>query len=305
MPKIIIFTDLDGSLLHPKTYSFDEARPALKLIKNEGIPLILCSSKTRAEMEVYRKRLDNSHPFVSENGGGIFIPEGYFQSITLTPTLSQREREQIENPRPLGEGGTACRVREVEGGWKPGEGVEYEALTIGTPYEELRKAFLKLKQELNAKVKGFADMTAREIAALSGLTEEEATLAKRRNFGEPFVFEGETDERFLRAIEERGLHWTQGRFFHIMGDNDKGKAVRILKEFYLKEYGEIVTVALGDGFNDLPMLKEVDYPVLIPKKDGGYDPRVDLQNLMKAKEIGPSGWNEEVLIAIKGLTMPR
>jgi len=82
-----------------------------------------------------------------------------------------------------------------EGGWKPGEGVEYEALTIGTPYEELRKAFLKLKQELNAKVKGFADMTAREIAALSGLTEEEATLAKRRNFGEPFVFEGEPDER--------------------------------------------------------------------------------------------------------------
>jgi len=72
MAKTIIFTDLDGTLLHPQTYSFDAAMPALKLIKEKDIPLILCSSKTRAEIEVYRKKLDNQHPFVSENGGGIF-----------------------------------------------------------------------------------------------------------------------------------------------------------------------------------------------------------------------------------------
>ena len=72
MSKIIVFTDLDGTLLHPKTYSFEAAMPALKLIKEKDIPIILCSSKTRAEIEVYRKKLDNQHPFVSENGGGIF-----------------------------------------------------------------------------------------------------------------------------------------------------------------------------------------------------------------------------------------
>ena len=53
MAKIIVFTDLDSTLLHPKTYSFDAAMPALKLIKEKDIPLILCSSKTRAEIEVY------------------------------------------------------------------------------------------------------------------------------------------------------------------------------------------------------------------------------------------------------------
>ncbi|MBI4746103.1 MAG: HAD-IIB family hydrolase [Deltaproteobacteria bacterium] len=301
MAKIIIFTDLDATLLHPKTYSFDEARPALKQIREKGIPLVLCSSKTRAEIEVYRKRLDNEHPFVSENGGGIFIPEGYFQSITLTPSLSQGEREKNLNPRPLGEGGR--RPGEGgEGGWKQGEGGECETIAIGAPYWELRSAFLKLKQELNAKVIGFGDMTAREIAALSGLTEEEATLAKERDFGEPFIFEGETDDRFLKTIEERGLQWTQGRFFHIMGENDKGKAVKILKHLYGKAFGEVITIGLGDGFNDLPFLKEVDYPVLIPREDGKYDPRVELPNLIKAKGIGPSGWNEEVLSAIKGLT---
>src|SRR4030067_130990 len=76
--KTIIFTDLDGTLLHPRTYSYDEAKPALELIRKRHIPLVLCSSKTWAEIEAYRKRLDNRHPFIVENGGGIFIPEGYF-----------------------------------------------------------------------------------------------------------------------------------------------------------------------------------------------------------------------------------
>lgn len=271
MAKVIIFSDLDGSLLHPKTYSFEEANPAIRLIKEKDIPLILCSSKTRAEMDAYRKRLGNSHPFVSENGGGIFVPKGCFKSVGwAVPTISFDE---------------------------------YETIVIGSPYKEIRKTFLELKLELNAKVLGFGDMTAREIAAISGLTEEEANLAKQRDFGEPFIFfEGDADERFLKAIEEKELHWTQGRFFHIMGDNDKGKAVKILKHLYEKAFREIVTIGVGDGFNDLPMLTEVDYPVLIPKEDGSYDTRVELSNLTKAKRIGPSGWNEEVLLAIKRLT---
>lgn len=267
MAKIIIFTDLDGTLLHPKTYAFKEARAALRLIKEKGIPLILCSSKTRAEMEVYRKKLDNEHPFVSENGGGIFIPKAYFRPV----------------------------------GWaEPTGSDKYETHALGKPYDEIRRAFVELRLELNADVKGFGDMTIREVAAHSGLTQEEAALAKQRDFGEPFIFEGDTDEIFLKAIEDSGFHWTQGRFFHIMGDNNKGKAVRILKRLYAKEFGGIATIGLGDGFNDLPMLKEVDYPILIPKEDGNYDPRIELPNMIKAKGIGPSGWNEEVMEFIHG-----
>ena len=52
MARIVIFTDLDGTLLHPKSYSFDAALPALNLIKEKKIPLVLCSSKTKAEIEV-------------------------------------------------------------------------------------------------------------------------------------------------------------------------------------------------------------------------------------------------------------
>lgn len=87
MKKIIIVTDLDGTLLDCSDYSFDKALPALQLIKEKNIQLIICSSKTRKEIEHYRKKLYNLHPFVSENGGGIFIPKGYFKFQLSGPAL--------------------------------------------------------------------------------------------------------------------------------------------------------------------------------------------------------------------------
>ena len=78
MPISIIFSDLDGTLLDSVDYSFAAALPALEAIRTQDVPLILCSSKTRAEIEVYRQRLNNEHPFITENGGGIFIPQDYF-----------------------------------------------------------------------------------------------------------------------------------------------------------------------------------------------------------------------------------
>ena len=81
MPKHIIFTDLDGTLLDHFTYSFSAASDALKLIKEKGIPLIICTSKTCAEILPIRKRLRNKDPFISENGGAIYMPDRYFSFL--------------------------------------------------------------------------------------------------------------------------------------------------------------------------------------------------------------------------------
>jgi len=286
MSKLVIFTDLDGTLLHPKTYSFEAAMPALTLIKEKEIPLILCSSKTRAEIEVYRRRLDNSHPFISENGGGIFEPAGYFST-------HQKRGQTTIFPSPLKGEGQGLPSNVSIGG----EGEKYETIILGKHYNEIRRVFIKLREEMNVPVKGFGDMSAKEIAALTGLTLTEAKLAKEREFDEPFLFEeGERRiQEFLKTIEVAGFHWTQGRFYHILGDNDKGKAVKILKDFYKRDYGRIKTIGIGDSFNDLPLLRVVNYPVLIPKEDGSYEPRVKLRNIRKANKTGPEGWNEAVV----------
>ena len=64
-----MFTDLDGTLLHPHTYSSDPARPALDTLKRLGIPVVFCTSKTRPEVELWRQRLGVTDPFIVENGG--------------------------------------------------------------------------------------------------------------------------------------------------------------------------------------------------------------------------------------------
>ena len=107
--------------------------------------------------------------------------------------------------------------------------------------------FIEIRKRLKIKTKGFGDMVTEEIAELAGLPLSEAMLSKARDFDEPFIFEDDNESivPFLKAIEDSGLHWTQGRFYHILGDNDKGKAVKILKGFYEKEHGKITTIGLG------------------------------------------------------------
>jgi glycerate 2-kinase len=260
MKKTVIFSDLDGTLLDAANYSHAAAQPALDEIAANGLPLILCSSKTRAELELYRKRLANDHPFIAENGGGIFIPRGYF-SVPVEA--------------------------EHSGG--------YQLIRLGMPYVEIRKHFVRLREQLHAQVRGFADMTVEEVAELTGLPENEATLARQRDFDEAFVFEGKIAEDFLRAIETAGLNWTQGRIFHIMGKHDKGRAVGTLIALYRKQYGDVASIALGDSLNDLAMLEAVDTPVLVRHNDGNCDKRIVMPDLLKTHLPGPAGWNETVL----------
>lgn len=71
----VIFTDLDGSLLDHNDYNFTAAIPILDHIKQRGYPLIINSSKTRAEILPIQRALDIVQPFVCENGAAVYLPE--------------------------------------------------------------------------------------------------------------------------------------------------------------------------------------------------------------------------------------
>ena len=43
--KKIVFTDLDGTLLDLKSYSYARSREAVEFLQNREIPLVFCSSK--------------------------------------------------------------------------------------------------------------------------------------------------------------------------------------------------------------------------------------------------------------------
>jgi mannosyl-3-phosphoglycerate phosphatase len=269
-PFPIIFSDLDSTLLDSKTYSWKAAEPALDLIQKKAIPLILCSSKTRAEIETIRDQLDNHDPFISENGGGVFIPETYFDFSFAFHK----------------------------------ETAHYKIIELGAPYVRLRKVLRTAAQQSGIEIKGFGDISAGEIAAQTGLSFEEARMAKQRGYDEPFILTGNEEQKkqVLQLITQLGLHWTRGsRYYHLTGANDKGKAVRILTDLFRQKFREIITVGLGDSPNDLPMLSVVDYPVLVQKPGGRYEDSIFLSGLIKAEGVGPAGWKMAILNLLAGM----
>lgn len=258
---IVIFSDLDGSLLDHDSYSFQGALPALARIKRDQIPLVLTTSKTRLEVVDLQAELGIREPFIVENGAAVFFPSAY------------RGFRMAHAPKMA----------------------PYRVIVLGRPYEEIRRFFEELKERF--PVQGFGDLSAEDVARLADLPLQKAHWAKRREFTEPFFL---GDMNCLDEIEERakreGLKITKGgRFHHLMGaDQDKGLAVARTREVFAADCSEgIVSVALGDSPNDLPMLLNVDIPILIPQR-GGHFADMEVPRLRKAKSPGSRGWNEAV-----------
>jgi len=262
----VVFTDLDGTLLDERTYSWDAARPALERLERLGAPWVFVTSKTRAEVLPLRRRLGNRHPFVVENGGAACVPHGYF---------------------PF----TAPSALERDG---------YEVLEWGTRYGDLVAGLKAAVKASGCQVAAFHAMSVQEVAAASGLPLEEAALAKEREYDEPFeILDERCTRRLLAAVKEQGLRWTRGgRFHHVCGNNDKAVAVRALVQLFAKVHGQLTSIGLGDGLNDVPFLQVVDVPVLIRSRA--------LAALKKAvprgiptRQPGPEGWNDALLELIR------
>ena len=267
--KQVVFTDLDGTLLDSVTYTYEKSLAGINRLKQNAIPIIFCSAKTRTEQEVYRREMGVFHPFIVENGGAIFIPPNYF-------------------PFPFDHHKIADGLLVIE---------------LGTPYEEIRNLLDKVREDGKFHFRGFGDMSVEEVAKETGLDTESAKLAKQREYDETVVIASEGKqsrvtskeiEKTLEKIKESGLNWAHGgRFYDIMGDNDKGKAVAIVSNLYRKMWGEIETIGLGDSLNDLPMLSLVDIPILVQKRDYSWE-NINLPHLLKVQGVGPEGWNRAI-----------
>uniref|UniRef100_A0A7C4VQV9 HAD-IIB family hydrolase n=1 Tax=Desulfatirhabdium butyrativorans TaxID=340467 RepID=A0A7C4VQV9_9BACT len=266
--RLMIFSDLDGTLLDPVTYSWQEATPALQACIDKDIPIIMNSSKTGAEMAHLARQMGLSWPYIVENGGGICFPKGGpFQCI---------------------EDGTSGR--------------SLDHVAIGMNYERLSEALLRIAAETGACIRGFSQMSPEDIMALTGLDRKGAERAMQRQYDEPFLIEHalpDALERIRKAAGRLGLQVTPGgRFYHLHGAFDKGNAVRWFAD-RMKPFGNIRLVGIGDSENDIPMLEEVDIPVWVapPEK-----PEPAVKGLIKSNKAtfsGPEAWNQVVLLLIR------
>ena len=131
----LVFTDLDGTLLHPVSYSYSAALDSVRKLQDARIPIVFCSAKTMAEQQVYRRELGIKDPFIIENGAAIIVPKDYFRF-------------------PF----SFSRIID-----------DYFIIELGVPYEEVRNRLGRLSEEHKAKVTFFGDLSTEEVSKVTGL----------------------------------------------------------------------------------------------------------------------------------------
>jgi mannosyl-3-phosphoglycerate phosphatase len=261
--KIILFTDLDGTLLDEKSYSSSLSLPAIRRLQSWGITIVFCSSKTRAEQKVLQKELSIRDPFIVENGSAIILPSRI--NHTKDTVTGESEATQVT--------------------------------VLGIPIKEIRKTLGQVVSKTGINYQSFSDLSNEQVAQSTGLDLESAKRAKNREYSETIVTKFSTSELeiFIHECELSGLKCTMGgRYLSVIGQGaDKGKAVQALTSHYRSGHEDILTVGIGDSPNDVPMLEAVDFPYLVQRPDGHFE-SMKIANLNYISAIGPLGFTQMV-----------
>lgn len=260
--SLIIFTDLDGTLLNQEDYDYQPALPMLEKFKHKSVPIIPVTSKTRAEVAQLRQDIGLNDPFIVENGSGIFVPQGDERFSVVTDNLEDK----------------------------------YELKLLGCDYKKARAGLKQIATDLGKNLCGFGDLSPVELQSLTGLTLEEVNLAQTREFTEPFI----TPKNLSAAeIEQTAAKYNfrvlvGDRFSHLIGANaGKGKAVQwLLKNYQISNpTNKVMTIGLGNSPNDLEMLESVDMPFVIASQKGVH-PGLKNRGWEVPKSPGSQGWAE-------------
>lgn len=267
--SLLIYTDLDGSLLDHHSYSYAAAKPTLAGLEQQAVPIIPTTSKTYEELLPLRAELGNQHPFIVENGAAIYIPKGYFQTEPPKHLLaSSYEKGEFE-----------CYVfSKSRGTWQS----LLEHLSRFFPDEFIT----------------FTQLGTSGIKTSTGLSSIDAERANSREFSEPLIWKS-TEQRknaFIAMLIESGANVLQGgRFLNVTGNCDKGQALKWLSEYYKKDQNndQLITIAAGDSHNDVAMLEAAEKAIII-RSPVAPSPQIRNPNQYQTQATGPEGWSEGV-----------
>ena len=253
----LLFSDVDGTILDVETYRWEEALPGIECARKHGVPVIFNTSKTEQETRQLGEELGIHAPFSIENGGAVYVPPGTFDD------------------------------GEAEG-----------LIPFGAPYPVIRAALDGLSASF--RFQGISDMSEEEVEAACGLPVGAMAAARERHFTEPLVWRDEPErlDEFAEQLRSHGLNLKRGdRFVHVMGTTDKRVALEHLVPRYRRQHPEIVSVALGNGPNDLGMMDAADIAVVI-NNPGGRN--IQCPGARVPEGTGPAAWSRAVQTLLEG-----
>jgi mannosyl-3-phosphoglycerate phosphatase len=236
LETVVIFADIDGTFLVPP--HAQRSSGADGILASERIAVVLCSSMTRAELEIVQQDLGIRQPFICESGAAILIPDGYF---------------------PF----EVARDRHLAG---------YDVITFGRPYTHVVGVLHRVAARLNTPIVGFSDQSVEQVARESGLSLSWARLAKLREYDEPFRLldpTRESHDRLWRALRSAGLACTARGFRdHVGAPVNKGHSVAVLTALYRRAFGRVVTAGVGTAPHSATLLHRVHAPFVIGSPAG-------------------------------------
>ncbi len=260
--KILIFTDLDGSLLHRDTFKFDEIKDYLKILLSQGIFIIPNTSKTEKEILEFNNELGSDLPYISENGAAI-------NGLNLLNSNLPKE------------------------------------LILSREKDNLIKIFENsIPVNLQNKCKWLSEMDKNKQSLIFGLGYEKLKMALDRKYTIPFLFEGNRSEKneLFRVLKSENLAAQEGgRVINLTDKVNKAKALNVFVRFFKKNNKNVKTIAVGDNYNDLDMLKTSDFPCLVFNDKFTLD-EIPINNITITNKPSPEGWADVIKKALVKIT---
>ena len=275
--RLMIVTDIDESLLQPVPGSLPDQRAALDFLAARGIPLVINSSRTRAEIERLHQTLHMLTPFISEHGSALFIPHGCF------PFAPPRAQPAV--------GGSV--------------------IEFGRRYHDVVDALRTTSRELGVEIVGFAELTIQDVAGELGVSIVEAQLAKLREYTELFRIVDDRDatrSRLLKALRRRGLRcWRTGSHHLVSATPDRAESLRTLKAMWRQAWGDPIMIGFGDSEDDVAWLRQVDVAIIVQNDETGVPARVlsKLPTVHVTRFPGRHGWSVAVFEFVGALLNAR
>jgi mannosyl-3-phosphoglycerate phosphatase len=244
-------------------------KPSTSTVADHNVPLVLCSSRTRAELEIIQQEFQFRHPFVSENGGAVYLPRGYFSQSS-----------------------------------EPADMSGYDVITFAGSHQQAVETLRRTAEAQAIEVRAFNGMSVQEVADECGLALAEARLAQLREFGEPFRIlssDPAVHSRLIDALRRAGLRCVNGgRFHHVSFGADMHRSVQAVTSLYRQRFGRVLTVGISAGLTEPSLLREVDIPIVV--LDSDVDPASVLRKVPTARvtsAAGSAGWDEAILLAVE------
>ena len=268
-----VVSDVDHTLLeHPGETAL--AGQALLQLDQRGIPTLLASSKTFAEMVAFQTRAElTPQPFLFENGCGIGWPTASWPSAAGAPQLE------------LG---------------------AYGAIVRGGDPQRLRTLLHQLRESGDLRFSLLEELDFSAIQQLIGLEEPLARLALQRLASVPLVWQGDAAglEQLQRHLAAQGLRAVSGgRLIHVATPCDKAEALAEVLRWQGVDPTGTSLLACGDSENDRALLEiadvalvfhPADRPALVLAPPRPERPRIE----RRAIAGGPSAWLAAVEAAL-------